>query len=263
MTFIQTKGPKIGRCNICMAYGLLSEDHVPPKGVLRFPRVRLYQLLDALSLGSESKGGRNFQHGAKFRTLCRDCNSVLLGAKYDPELINLSNSVSRYLTSSVQRPSVQRFDTNPGFVARAILGHILALGIGRPPEGAMASLAASLVKNQDLSFPSNLKIYYWLYPYWDQVSIRGFGLVVEWGAPQLVASLIKFMPLAFLVALDADPKLHVPHYCLNDFMIGSGNHTASIPLSLIKIPPHRYPEAPGENGIILHGADSFLASRIR
>lgn len=31
------KGPKVGRCNICGEVGPLTEDHVPPKGVTRFP----------------------------------------------------------------------------------------------------------------------------------------------------------------------------------------------------------------------------------
>lgn len=262
MNYLQTFGPKVGPCNICGEHSRLTADHVPPKGVNRFPRMRLYKLVDVMGVPDvEKKGGRDFQQGVKFRTLCSRCNGRLLGRLYDPELIRLSNNVSRYLFSVVDRPHATQFETNPGLVARAVLGHILALGVKRAPEGPMAEEAAKLVLDPDRQFPERLKVYYWPYPFWDQVKIRGFGLIVKWGAPQLVASVLKYMPLAFLVSHDVDPRLTVPHLCLNEHMVGSGNHRADIPLRFSDIPPHRYPEAPGDDGAVLHGADSYLSER--
>lgn len=263
MRYLQTKGPAIGLCNICEAHGPLTADHVPPKGVNKFPRMRLYQLVDALNIpDAQKKGGRDFQQGVTFRTVCHRCNTDLMGGLYDPYLVRLSNAVSSYLFSVIHRPDFTRFETNPGLVARAVLGHILALGVGRSPKGHMAEAAAKLVMDPNQNFPDMLKIYYWLYPFWDQVAIRGFRVIVEWGEPQLTASALKYMPLAFMVAWDVDPALNIPHLCLNDYIIGSGNHKADIPLSFTDIPPQRYPEAPGEKGATLHhSADSFLAER--
>ena len=43
--YVDTRGPKIGHCNICDCYGRLTEDHVPPKGTLKVPQVDLLHIV--------------------------------------------------------------------------------------------------------------------------------------------------------------------------------------------------------------------------
>lgn len=69
MPLLKTKGPKFGKCNICAEPAKLSEDHVPPKGVIRFPRMQLYNIASSLNAEAAAKQrGRQFQQGVKFRS---------------------------------------------------------------------------------------------------------------------------------------------------------------------------------------------------
>lgn len=259
-----TRGPKVGRCNICGQNALLTSDHVPPKGTMRFPRMQLNSLVDALNAepGERAKG-RFFQSGVKFRSLCQRCNRDVIGTLYDPELVEFSNSVSGYLYSQVDLPRIGAFSTRPGILARAVAGHILAIGVEQFPRGEMGDAMADLVLDPSANFPDKLGIYYWLYPYWDQVSIRGFGYLVRWGAPPLVISVIKFMPLAFMVAWDVHPGFTIRHPNLCDFVVGCGSTRTKVPLSFRSIPPQRYPEAPGKHGAVLLGSEAYIAERRR
>jgi len=257
-----TKGPKAGRCNICGQHGRLTADHVPPKGTLRFPRMVLNSITDALNAEPPARNkGRIFQNGVKFNSLCERCNRDVLGTLYDPELVAFANAVSKYLHSSVILPNIGSFSIKPGLIARAIAGHILAIGVEQFPRGDMGEAMAEMVLAPNSPMPEKLKMYYWLYPYWDQVSIRGCGYLVRWGAPPLVISVLKFMPLAFMVAWDVDPRLNIPHANLIDFAAGRGAESVNVPVNFVDVPHQRYPEAPRSEGAVLHGSESYLAER--
>jgi len=263
MTFPRVKGPKNGICNICGETGPLTEDHVPPKGVTRFPRMALHNLVGSLGaeLGERGKP-RHFQQGVKFRTTCLSCNRDLLGSQYDKALINLSNDVSRYLFSQLDRPSVAHFNTQPGLVAKAVCGHILSVGVGYFPRGEMGDVLADFVLDPAAPAPEELRVYYWIYPYWDQVLVRAMSMLPRFGAPPVVVSLMKYMPLAFLVVWHPDPILKFPYPNLINYMPSDVFRYADIPLDFTIIPPHRYPEMPTNKGIALHGRDAFRATRI-
>ncbi len=263
MPYLTTKGPKKGRCNICGNLGKLTEDHVPPKGVIKFPKSRLYPIMDALQAPRPAKSkGRNFQNGVKFRSICGNCNGDWLGALYDPHLIEMTNQVGQYLNSLITLPSVARIDVQPGLVLRSILGHVLAIGVERFPRGEMGDVFAELVLDPDKEIPKEIGVYYWVYPYWDHVMIRGFGFMEHFGGPVVISSVIKYTPLAFMVTWDTDSSIQLPHFNLVDYCIGSGMNRAEIPVNFINLPSIRYPEAPGNDGATLHGRDSYLSRRL-
>lgn len=262
MPYIRTKGPTYGCCNICGLQSKLTEDHVPPKGTIRFPRMTLYDIGEILHVKAEkSRKGRNFQQGVKFRSICKACNGDYLGGLYDPELIRFANSISRYLHSLVAVPESSRFSAEPGKILRAVLGHILAIGVERFPRGEMGDFMAELVLNPDMEIPDNLAVYYWVYPFWDQVAIRNFSFLVRFGTSPLVGAVLKFFPLGFLVLWNPEPGLSTSLYKLNDFCIAAGNSVVDIPIRIAGVPPQRFPEAPSDTGITLHGADSYFAGR--
>jgi|SRR5690554_522526 len=264
MPLIRTKGPKRGLCNICGEHGDLTEDHVPPKGTIKFPRMTLYGIGEVLNAQAEKdRRGRDFQQGVKFRSICATCNGDYLGGLYDLELKDFANNVGNYLHSLVARPDITRFPVAPGKIIRAVFGHILALGVERIPRGDMGDAMAELVLNPDQEIPDNLHVYYWIYPFWDQVSIRNFGFLVRFGTPPLISSVLKFFPLGFMVLWNPSPDFRTSLYRLNDYCIGAGNSRVDIPLRLTDLPPQRFPEAPGETGVTLHGNDSYFASRLR
>lgn len=257
------KGPKVGRCNICGEVGPLTEDHVPPKGVTRFPRMELHNLITSLGAkpGETRDQARHFQQGVKFRTTCLSCNRDVLGSQYDKALIKLSNKVSDYLFSMVARPHQALFSTQPGLVARAVCGHILSIGVDYAPAGNMGQAMAAFVLDSASRPPPELKIYYWLYPYWGQVLVRSMGLQVRLGAPTLVCSLMKYMPLAFMVTWAPDPRLKIPYPNLMAYVPATADAEIDIPLDFKIIPSQHYPEAPPSDGITVHGRDAYNAFR--
>tara|TARA_Y100000589_G_C27186225_1_gene642784 strand:+ start:871 stop:1671 length:801 start_codon:yes stop_codon:yes gene_type:complete len=264
MPFIQTKGPKKGLCNICGTHGKLTEDHVPPKGTIKFPRMTLYGIGEVLNAKAEKdRKGRDFQQGVKFRSICSVCNNDYLGGLYDQELKNFANDVGSYLHSLVARPNSTTFPVVPGKIIRAVCGHILALGVERFPRGDMGDAMADLVLNPDKEIPDSLHFYYWVYPFWDQVAIRNFGFLVHTGTPPLVSSVLKFFPLAFMILWEPATDFRSSLVRLNDYCVGAGNNQVDIPFRLTNIPPQRFPEAPGDSGVTLHGSDSYFSSRLR
>lgn len=260
-----TKGPLVGRCNICgIDKKKLTSDHVPPKGTIKFPRMKLYSLVDFMGAPKFSSAeGRQFQQGVKFRTICEDCNSRVIGTSYDPALVTLSNDVSKYMFSQVVRPRQAYFKTQPGLVARAIAGHVLALGVNHFPRGEMGDALATFVLEKDSSPPEGLGIYYWVYPYWEQVSIRCFSFLINLKTPPLVVSLIKYTPIAFMLTWNADSSFQFPYPNLLNFVSGGSGDFAEIPLDFHIMPPARYPEMPGDSGMALHGQDSYVATRAK
>ncbi|RYY02146.1 MAG: hypothetical protein EOO53_14005 [Gammaproteobacteria bacterium] len=265
MPLPMTKGPTLGKCNICaLTNQKLTSDHVPPKGTIKFPRMKLHSIIDFLEAkdGMPQKG-REFQQGVKFRTICESCNSNIIGSQYDPALIKLCNDISDYLQSQIVRPTVMSFRAQPDLVARAIAGHILSIGVEHFPRGEMGDALAEFVLNPNSSPPNGLAIHYWLYPYWEQVSIRGAGLLVRFGTPPLVISLIKFTPIAFMITWDADPGFDFPYPNLVDHIPSTPREFADIPLDFRIVPPARYPEAPGGEGVVLHGTESYVATRTK
>ncbi len=231
---------------------------------MRFHRMQLNSIVDALNAEPSKKAkGRLFQSGVKFRSLCQQCNRDVVGTLYDPELVEFSNSVSQYLHSQVALPVIGSFTTRPGILARAVAAHILAIGVEQFPRGKMGDAMADLVLDPNAHFPDKLGIYYWLYPYWDQVSIRGCSYLPRFGAPPLIMSILKFTPLAFMVTWDAHPGFKFPHMNLCDSIAGAGLVPTQVWLNFRSLPHQRYPEAPVEDGAVLIGSEAYLAERRR
>lgn len=260
-----TKGPAIGTCNVCgQKNQKLTSDHVPPKGTIKYPRMKLHSLVDFMGAQKFNKvEGRSFQQGVKFRTICESCNSRVIGTLYDPPLVALSNDISKYMFSQVVRPKLAYFRTQPDLVARAIAGHILALGLEHYPRGEMGDALASFVLDRDAAPPDGLGIYYWVYPYWEQVSIRCFSFLINFGTPPLIVSLLKYTPIAFMLTWKADPIFNIPYPNLLNYFPNEPGGFADVPLDFTLIPPARYPEMPGKEGVSLHGQDSYLATHAK
>lgn len=141
---VNTRGALVGHCNICDEYGPLTEDHVPPKGTLLVKQVELVRIVELLGTGpiSKNRNRRYMPGGVHFRTLCAKCNNDLLGRRYDKELIRFSNAVSETLKSSLALPITIRIPVNPGRLARAVIGHVLAIGVARRPNSPIWQVAS-------------------------------------------------------------------------------------------------------------------------
>ena len=134
-----TKGPRIGRCNICGDYGPLTEDHTPPKGCVHPTQVEMQHITAALSQEPSQTRGAYSQNGVKYRTLCGVCNNTRLGARYDPHLISFVNAIGQVLRSQIYLPNSLTLNVRPQPVVRAILGHMAAQGVDRYEKGPLTA----------------------------------------------------------------------------------------------------------------------------
>lgn len=137
MSDYRTIGPKEGRCNLCGSIGPLTEDHVPPKGCVAPRPAIIANILDRRNRRDRELPGIKAKHGVVFRTLCSKCNSERLGAEFDPELASMSNQVVTLIDIPLYIPSASVIRVRPQRVARAVLGHLMAVGLDRYDGGEM------------------------------------------------------------------------------------------------------------------------------
>lgn len=249
---VMTKGPKMGPCNICGKHRPLTEDHIPPKGVSRLKQVAMMNIVDLLCIQRPSKSTRFSQDGVKYRTLCGKCNSELLGLNYDPALVTLANNVRTYLDSALHLPAETGFKTKPNRLVRSVVGHLLAHGIGEHRNGLIIGRLTDYVLDDCLPFPEELKLYYWVYPYNDQVTIKCASVSHYWDSFAVIM-LMKFFPLSFFFVLDEPTDWRIPFRRLDTMLSTRIDEEATISINFTDLPPQRWPEAPGKEGMAMYG----------
>lgn len=255
-----TKGPRQGHCNICDAYGPLTEDHVPPKGTIRVTQVEMLHIVDLLKAEGPKTSRRISQNGVKFRSLCAKCNNHYLGTNYDPELISFTNQVATLLKTQISLPSSTKVRIRPGHVARAVLGHLLAVGIERRARGDTGNDVVDFFLDQNKPFPSAMNIYCWVYPYNRQVLVRDAGKFFELGAAFVVMWIMKYFPLGFMITWDQPKHLSFDLLNLKDYALISGGAAVEAPIRLKNPPAMHFPEEVEKNEMILYGDGAMGAN---
>ncbi len=243
-----------GHCNLCGEFGKLTEDHTPPKVCTRREPMELRPLYED-STGASPKP-RKFRHGVTYRTLCARCNNDLLGAKYDPALGEVAAEVRAVASSRLRLPDLVWAKMRPQPVMRSVLGHIAAQGLNGARKGAaITDPLRDYILDSSRQLPDMLRIYYWLYPFREQVLIRNAGrMEVLGGGPagHVVFSLMKFYPLAFFITMGegAQPKygrlLNLDGYRDVPF-----EYETQVALRTRPLVPQGWPERPGEHGAVL------------
>lgn len=253
-----TKGPKEGRCNICGDFGLLTEDHTPPKGCARIKQVEMNTLIEILNADGPTKGGRISQNGTKFRSLCKRCNNSLLGGNYDLAFIDFTIKVKAYITSNISLPPVMTIKSKPQKIARALYGHLSAIGVDQYFETENEVKAKEWFLDESKEFPNCFRIFYWPYPYKKQILIRGAGLRNLDVEDTAFIWVMKFFPIAFFIIWDKPNGYDFPHLANFDKWTEMvGDEEAEIPIHLNNIPHERWPESPEDNSFL--GFNSDLA----
>lgn len=254
---LNTYGPRFGRCNICLSDGPLTEDHIPPKGSYRPTQVDLLHITDLLTVDrpiSNRKNSRHLQSGLSYRILCPNCNNNLLGTKYDPALATFARSTHNFLQTPFAVPRAPSVRIQPGLVARAILGHLFAVGLNRTERTPLLTAAQEFVLDDSLPLPDGIDIRYWIYPYRWVVAIRDAGLMTDFfKSKPIVFWLLKFFPLGFMVTLQLENPRRLNLPSLRTYMLNAGTHYAEVPLPLVGIPHQFWPEAPNDDGAVLFG----------
>jgi hypothetical protein len=254
-----TRGSKVGPCNICGTHGPLTEDHIPPKGVSRLGQVAMMNIIDLLSVQRPKKSTRFSQDGVKYRTLCKKCNNERLGLGFDPVLISLASSVRAYLESALHLPSEMQIQTKPNRLVRSVVGHLLAHGVGEHKNGLMIERLTDYFLDEGLAFPQELKLYYWVYPFNDQVIVKGASVSLHYWNSFAVIMLLKFFPLSFFFVLDEPSEWRLPFRRLDTMLSNRIDDESIVSVDFTGLPPQRWPEAPGTTGMVLHGEGAIGA----
>ena len=252
MPKIMTRGPVIGQCNICGQHGKLTEDHIPPKGSIRIKAVEMFDIITMLGAEKLQKG-RISQNGVKYRTLCASCNNERLGIHYDPEFNNFNNTVARYLKSSLILPDKIQIRGKPNRIARAIIGHLLAFELDGFTGDKTTTELQEYFLHEDKILPNDVNIYYWPYPYNDQVIIKDAAMIVDLFKGYLSFMLLKFFPMAYMVVLKTEKIAELRLACLNHYIPTGLDDEVDIPILLANTPRQRWPEAPDDDGAVMYG----------
>jgi hypothetical protein len=252
-----TRGAKSGTCNICGVAGPLTEDHTPPKGCVRPTAMELQHVTHRLDA---SKAIKTKAHdGVKYRTLCPRCNNALLGARYDPALIDFTKLVSNFLASNLALPTTMNVRTKPALLMRAIWGHLAAVGVDRYLKGPRTEEWREFFLDETLHVPSGTNFYYWIYPYRRQALVRDAGALDISTRGNAMYWLMKFYPLAFAVWM---PQNHwqLPYRDLVTYCGSDPDHTVDVMIDLAPIPHELILEAPTGTQAIMFGRDSIVAN---
>jgi hypothetical protein len=259
---VETRGAKIGRCNICGDYGKLTDDHTPPKGCIRVGQVAIQHIVERLGTEKPNYKGRHSQNGVKYKTLCSQCNNGRLGANYDISFNSFVNTVGNFLRSSLVLPKAMTVRESPQKIMRSILGHIAAQGVDRYEKGAITEPLRDYFLDETLPLPTGFNIYYWVFPYKGQVLVRDCAFVDLRVKEPVAIWLAKFFPIAFMVTIDepAGYSFNLPNLALwREYKIGD---TVEIAVPLHSSIHQYWPEMPTETSVVVYGQEAIHARQL-
>lgn len=256
MYYTKYKKEKFGICNVCLKEADLSWDHVPPKGGLELSAVEMQSILQRVS-----KNNDKFvisQNGVKYRTICKKCNEFF-GKTYDKPFNDFVKSISLYLNSKLILPKTIYFKTQPNFLVKAILAHLLSAKVDID-EVEFDEKIRGFILDENSTIPDDIHIFYWIYPYHKTIIIRDSIMPTVRGKFNNFSlfQILKYFPIAYLIT-DANSYENLPEltkYCFDDNL-----KQIEIPINLERIEGDNWPEIV-DNSNIFSGGKSWESSII-
>jgi hypothetical protein len=247
--YVKVKRGKRGVCNICLNACDLKWDHVPPQGGLDVAPLDQYTILERLAGRSNSPNYLLTQNGVKFRTLCYDCNSTLLGGHYDNTLNDFALGVGRFLKTTLLLPTKTTFVTRPAQLLRALFGHLLAAK-SEVEHTKQDEAMRQFVLSPTAALPPELNVFYWVYPYPEVHAVRDVALSSRYASLEKPAifSILKYFPVAYLVTnlKEYEGLSSLSFLCPSDI-----NEEVKVPVNLAGVKPPDWPD--DANNIIAGG----------
>lgn len=223
-------------------------------------RVRaVYESMD--SAGQQARKAKA-QRRVAVRSLCRRCNSDLLGHRYDPALADFCRQARTAADGVLQLPAELGVRIRPTAVMRSVLGHMAAREANRYQKGPITEPLRDFILDAALPLPEIMNFYYWFYPHRRQVFVRDAALLVMGTGDPFTFWLLKFFPLAFMVTFDtqiAPAKAH----SLNFFRTAQIDAEYDVPLRLRPAVHELWPEHPTDSAAIMYGQGAHIAESIQ
>lgn len=184
-----------------------------------------------------------------------------MGNDYDPALAHMCRQVRMIsdAKTTLTLPSAISVDVQPQAVMRSVLGHLSAQGVDRYEKGQITEPVRDYILDGSLSLPTSLRIYYWLYPYRQQILIRDAVRLTVSNSVIVAFWLMKFFPLAFLVTQEETAARQFSLRDLDSF--GRRDFTAreSVLIDLKPLVHPYWPEHPTTDAAILYGPAAMTA----
>ena len=264
--YSRLSGPSKGYCRICGAHGKLSEDHVPPKSIFNAGPLQV-RSFPYQAWSQEAKAGM------KTRSICFKCNNELLGASYDPQLVEFAFKVAHdnYIRRNLLLTSGRfEYTIKTRSIAKAICGHLLSLyeprrNLNQPIDMSGADFPSKLrrfVTMDDDEIVKETNFYCWLHPYPSIFVVSFFSMMYDFGIKEYISgSIVKFFPLSFWIVNAKDLTEHTIN--LPKMAIApTDGATVSFIMDHRKVTPEKFPlDPPPEHGIILANRETSYYAR--
>lgn len=200
-----------GFCLICGKEGKLTKDHVPPTN-------SLLTIVDSQKTAVEffSREGsvkpQRITTGNYSRTLCSNCNNVVLGS-LDSEIgvvhKLLSEEISKRINHKHRCDDVINVPVNISNYMRAMVGHIISALPSffclKPLDTPLYTPLRNFVLG-DKSGADNFEFYYWFFPMNYQMVINNFAYEDFKQSRFTSGSIISFYPISFMVVDKSSEK---------------------------------------------------------
>lgn len=156
------------------------------------------------------------------------------------------------MASTLALPEYTVLETKPNRLVRSIVGHLLAQGLNQHRTGTAIIELTDYFINPTLRFPTRVNVYYWIYPFGDQVIIKSSSVSFHYWNSFATCMLIKFFPLSFLFVIDEPETWTLGVEKLNFYLTDNIDFSTKMRLKLKDVPAQRWPELPGDEGMVLH-----------
>lgn len=256
--YVKVKRSQTGACNICQTQADLKWDHVPPQGGINVAPLDQYTILERLAGRSLDPNRMLTQNGVKYRTLCQQCNSKLLGGGYDQTLNEFALTIGRLLKTKLHLPRHVSVVTKPARLLRSLFGHLLAAKAGlehMKPDEAMRQY----VLDPAARLPPDLNVFYFVYPYPDVVVIRDVVMLARRGRfdSKGMFSILKYFPIAYVVAnlKQYEGLQSLSFHCPHDL-----DQEVDIQIPLRTPRPRDWPEVVDDGNLVIGGGSSGQSS---
>jgi len=143
---------------------------------------------------------------------------------------------------------------------RSVLGHVAAQGVDRYKKGPLTEAVRDYILDESLPLPEGLSIFYWAYPHSAHVMVRDAAIMnVAPSAKPFAMWLLKFFPLAFMIAWDEPHGMEFTPHSFESWRSLPFSYRAELPLTLRPTIPAYWPEAPTDNTLIMYGQEAIHA----
>ena len=246
MPYNKVRRNKIDQCNLCLKTRNLSWDHVPPKGGISLSAVEIKNIFETLA-GRKDTNYDISQNGVKYRTLCSVCNSRL-GSEHDTTLNKLNLTVGSFLKSTLILPKVTHIKTKPIRLIKSVLGHLIAAKIDIH-KARLDDQVRQLIFSDTAIIPTDINIFYWVYPYDNTIIMRDFATLAKSGDNKsfAICNVLKYFPVAFLVTNSSDFR---GLECLTKYRTLNIDDEVDIRVVLNRVADYDWPEKVDDNNLI-------------